>query len=126
MHCKPAAQVTFETSSSISQVEIQYAAFLSKIKQTISYMYVNLLMKIMHLERKLTDVPPKVESHLECASDVDSLRKQNMIRAKCGFPTQMSSHGSTAVGQMNVGLIEEISKDSYIKHVSGTATPASY
>ena len=83
-------------------------------------------MKMMHLKRKLTDVPPKVELPLECASDVDPLRKQNVIRAKYGFPTQMTSHGLTAIGQMNVGLIEEIPKDPDIKHVSGTATPASY
>ena len=110
----------------MSQVEIQYDEFLSKIKQTISNIDVDLLIKIMYLERKLTDVPPKVELHLEYGSDIDPLRKQNMIRAKYGFPTQTSSHGLTAVGQMNVGLIEEISKDPDIKHISGTATPASY
>ena len=60
-------------------------------------MDVDLLIKMMYLERKLIDVPPKVELYLECASDVDPLRKQNMIRAKYGFPTQMSSHGLAAV-----------------------------
>ena len=110
----------------MSQLEVQYDEFLSKIKQTISNIDVDLLIKIMYLERKLPDVPPKVELHLEYASDADPLRKQEMIRAKYGFPTQMSSHGLTAVGQMNVPLIEEISKDSDIVHMSGKATPASY
>lgn len=110
----------------MSQIETQYDEFLSKIKQTISNTDIDLLMKMMYLERKLTDVAPKVELHMEYDSDIDPSRKQEMIRAKYGFPTQTSSHGLTAVGQMNVALIEEIAKDSDIKHISGKATPASY
>ncbi len=110
----------------MSLVETYYDEFLSKIKQIVSNTDVDLLIKIMYLERKLTDVPPKVDLHLEYDSKVDPLRKQAIIRAKYGFPTQTSSHGLTAVGQMNVSLIEEISKDSDIIHISGTATPASY
>ena len=110
----------------MSQVEIQYDEFLSKIKQTVSNTDVDLLIKIMYLERRLTDVPPKVELHLEYGPDTNPLQKQTMIRAKYGFPTQTSSNGLTAVGQMNVALIEEISKDPGIKHISGQATPASY
>ena len=49
-----------------------------------------------------------------------------MIRAKYGFPTQTSINGLTAVGRMNIDLIEDISRDSDIQHLSGTATPASY
>ncbi len=110
----------------MSLVETQYDEFLSKIKQSISNTDVDLLIKIMYLERKLTDVPPKVELHLEYGLEIDPSRKQDMIRAKYGFPTQLSTHGLTAVGQMNVGLIEEISKDPDIEHISGKATPASY
>ena len=69
----------------MSQVEMQYDEFLSKIKQTMSNIDVDLLIRIMYLERKLTDVPPKVELHLEYRSNVDPLRKQNVIRAKYGF-----------------------------------------
>ena len=110
----------------MSQIETQYDEFLSKIKQTVSNTDIDLLIKIMYLERKLTDVPPKVELHLEYASDIDPSRKQDMVRARYGFPTQTSHHGLTAVGQMNVSMIEEIAKDPDIKYISGTATPASY
>lgn len=56
-----------------------------------------------------------------------SVEKTEHDSSQVWFPTQMSSHGLTAVGQMNVvGLIEEISKDPGIKHISGTVTPASY
>ena len=110
----------------MSQIEIQYDEFLSKIKQIISNTDIDLLIKIMYLERKLTDVPPKVELHLEYDSDIDPSRKQELIRDRYGFPTQTSSHGLTAVGRMNVSLIEEIAKDPDIEHISGKATPASY
>lgn len=80
----------------------------------------------MYLERKLTDVSSKVDLHIEYKSNVDLMKKQEMIRAKYGFPTQMSINGLTAVGRMSIDLIKEISKDSDIQHLSGTATPASY
>ena len=54
------------------------------------------------------------------------MKKQEEIREKLGFPTQTSISGLTAVGQMNVDVIEEIFKDSDIEHITGTATPASY
>ena len=110
----------------MSQVETEYDQFLASIGNSIRNTDVNLLVKIMYLERKLPDVSPKVDLHIEYNSGVNPHDKQEQIRAKYGFPTQTSSHGVTAVGQINVGLIEEISKDQDIKHISGTATPASY
>ncbi len=110
----------------MSQVEIQYDEFLSSISKTIPNTDVNLLVKIMYLERKLPDVPPRVELHVEYKSGIDPMRKQEMIRAKYGFPTHTSLQGLTAVGQMNIDIIEEIAKDSNVEHISGTVNPASY
>ena len=110
----------------MSQVETEYDQFLANIGNTIRNTDVNLLVKVMYLERKLPDVAPKVDLHIEYNSGVNPQDKQEQIRAKYGFPTQTSAHGVTAVGQINVNLIEEISKDQDIKHISGTATPASY
>lgn len=110
----------------MSQAESQYDEFLSSISQTIPNSDVDLLVKIMYLERKLPDTSPKVELHMDYKMGVDLMKKQEMVRSKYGFPTQTSSHGVTAVGRMNIDLIEEISKDSDIEHISGTATPASY
>ena len=110
----------------MSQVESQYDEFLSSISQIIPNSDVDLLVKIMYLERKLPDTSPKVELHMDYKMGVDLMKKQEMVRSKYGFPTQTSFHGVTAVGRMNIHLIEEISKDSDIEHISGTATPASY
>ena len=110
----------------MSQVEIQYDEFLASIGKSISNTDVNLLVKIMYLERKLPDVAPRVELHIEYKSNIEPIKKQERIRAKYGFPIQPGLHGLTAVGQMSINTIEDISKDQDIKHISGNATPASY
>ena len=107
-------------------VETQYNECLSSISKLIENVDVNLMMKIMYLERKLPDVAPKVELHIDYKSGVDPMKKQEQIRAKYGFSTQTSEHGLTAEGRMNINLVEEISKDQDIEHISGNATPASY
>jgi len=110
----------------VSEIEIRYDEFLSSVGQMVVNTDVNLLMKIMYLERKLPDVAPKVELNIEYKAGTDTIKKQEKIRAKYGFQIQTSIHGLTAVGRMSVNLIEEISKDHDIEHISGTATPASY
>ena len=110
----------------MSQAEIQYDQFLSSLGKEIPNTDVNLLVKIMYLERRLPDVSPRVELHIEYKSNIDPIKKQEKIRAKYGFPIQPSLHGLTAIGQMSINTIEDISKDEDIKHISGNATPASY
>ena len=110
----------------MSQIEINYEGFLSSIRQIVPNMDADLMVKIMYLERKLPDVSPRVELHVEYKTGVDMVKKQEQIRAKYGFPMQVGVHGITMIGQMNIDLIEEISKDQDIEHISGVATPASY
>jgi len=110
----------------MSQVEVEYDQFLSSIAQQITNADVNLLVRVMYLERKLPDVSPKVDLHMEFKPNVDPMKKQDQYRAKFGFPTQTTDHGLTVSAQMNIDLIEKISKDPDIKYMSGTATPASY
>ena len=110
----------------MSQIETQYDEFLSSVGKVISNVDVNLLVKIMYLERRLTDVAPRVELHVEYKSNVDPMKKQEEMRAKYGYPTQTSLHGLTAVGQMTISIIEDISNDEDVKFISGNATPASY
>ena len=71
----------------------------------------------MYLERSLPDVPPKVDLDMEFKPNVDPMTKQDEFRAKFGFPTQTSEHGLTVVAQMNVDLIEKISRPRHRTHV---------
>lgn len=126
MQCSLTLYLLFLQTLYMSQIEIQYDKFLSSIGQTIVNVDVNLMMKIMYLERRLPDVAPRVELHIEYKSGIDLMNKQEKIRIKYGFQTQISINGLTVVGLISIDLIEEISKDLDIKHISGTANPASY
>ena len=64
----------------MSQVKIQYDEFLSLISQTVANVDVNLLMKIMYLEKKLPDVPPKVELDIKYKLGVDLMKKQEKLQ----------------------------------------------
>ena len=110
----------------MSQIEAQYNEFTNAITQAISNVDVDLLVKMMYLERKLPDAPPKVELTIDYNSGTNIQNKEGAIRAKYGFPMNVGEHGITLVGQMTVPLIEELSKDRDIKFISGKATPASY
>ena len=64
----------------MSQVEVQYDQFLSSISKEMPNIDVNLLVKIMYLERRLPDVAPRVDLHIEYKSSVDPIKKQEKIR----------------------------------------------
>ena len=110
----------------MSQIENQYNEFTNAITQSFSNVDVDLLVKMMYLERKLPDAPPMVELTIDYNSGTNIQNKQNAMRAKYGFPMNVGEHGLTVVGQMKVPLVEELSKDRDVKFISGKATPASY
>lgn len=111
----------------MSQVETQYDTFLMSLKETIKNVDVNLMLKIMYLERKLPSVAPKVELELKLKPGINTVKKEAYIRSKYGFQTSsLGEHGLFAVGQMNMSCVEEIANDSDIEKISGVATPASY
>ena len=110
----------------MSQIEAQYNEFTNSITQALSNVDVDLLIKIMYLERKLPDAPPMVELTIDYNSGTNIQNKQEAIRAKYGFPMSVGEHGLTIVSRMTVPLIEEFSKDRDVKFISGKATPASY
>ena len=111
----------------MSQIEAHYDQFQSSLKQMVKNVDVNLMMKIMYLERKLPDAPPHVELEIYLKKGVDIKRKEDMIKAKYGFPTSMlGDHGVIAVGQMSMDMVSAISQDKDIESISGKATPDSY
>ena len=117
----------FVYCDSMSQIETQYDMFLNSLKETIKNVDVNLMLKIMYLERRLPDVAPHVELEIKLKSGVNRAKKEREIRTKYGFQTSsLGEHGVFAVGQMSMDLVEGIAKDSEIEKISGVATPSSY
>ena len=111
----------------MSQIETQYDMFLTSMKETVKNVDVNLMLKVMYLERKLPGVLPHVELELKLKPGINRVKKEAYIRSKYGFQTSsLGEHDLFAVGQMNMELVAEIAKDSDIEKISGIATPASY
>jgi len=111
----------------MSQVETQYDTFLMSLKETVKNVDVNLMLKIMYLERKLPGVAPHVELELKLKPGINRVKKDAYVKSKYGFQTSFfGEHGLLAVGRMNMDLVSEIANDSDIEKISGMATPASY
>lgn len=111
----------------MSQIETQYDTFLMSLKETVKNVDVNLMLKIMYLERQLPSVAPKVELEIKLKSGINQARKERDIRSKYGFQmSTLGEHDLFAVGQMNMDLVSKIANDSDIEKISGVATPASY
>src|SRR3989344_4419193 len=111
----------------MSQIETQYDMFLTSMKETVKNVDVNLMLKVMYLERKLSGVLPHVELELKLKTGINRVKKEAYVRSKYGFQTSsLGEHGLFAVGQMNMDLVAEIANDSDIEKISGVATPASY
>ena len=111
----------------MSQIEAKYDSFRNSLRETLRNVDIDLMLKIMYLERKLPDVPPHVELEIYLKPGVDLKNKENALKAKYGFPTTLlGSHGVLAVSQMSMDLVASIAQDSDIEKISGKATPASY
>jgi len=125
----------------MSQIETQYDMFLTSMKDTVKNVDVNLMLKIMYLERKLPGVSPHVEIEIKLKPGINRAKKEMDIRTKYGYrakkemdirtkygfqSSSLGEHDLFAVGQMNMDLVAEIAKDSDIVSISGVATPASY
>jgi len=117
----------FSHHITMSQIETQYDMFLTSLSETIKNVDVNLMLKIMYLERILPDAAPHVELEIKLKSGINRAKKERDIRTKYGFQTSsMGEHGLFAVGQMSMDLVAELANDSDIEKISGMATPASY
>ena len=111
----------------MSQIETQYDMFLTSMKETVKNVDVNLMLKIMYLERRLPGVSPHVELEIKLKSGINRAKKEMEVRSRYGFQSSsLGEHDLFAVGQMNMDLVAEIAKDSDIVSISGVATPASY
>ena len=111
----------------MSLVEAQYDQFQASLRELVKNVDVNLMMKIMYLERTLPDVAPRVELEIYYKQGIDLKNKENILKEKYGFPTSMlGTHGVFAVGQMSMELVVSVAQDQDIEQISGKATPASY
>ena len=111
----------------MSIVETKYDNFISELQQTVKNVDTDLMLKVMYLERKLPDVPPNVELHIELKPEANRDEKKSYINSKFGYPvSSIGEHGILTKGQTNMETILQIANDPSVEKISGVATPASY
>lgn len=111
----------------MSIVETAYDDFRSNLGKLIPRVDVELLLQVMYYERKIPDVYPSVilEIHYKSSANVERKREEIMSR----YSFQVALHGKSGIlvrGNMNTGMIEEISNDPQVERIAGTASIASY
>lgn len=109
-----------------ANAETIYDGFLANLEKTLGKIDMELALKVMLYERKMTDVFPGVELEIHYRAGTDISRKISEVRGKYGF--LVSGHGNEvlATGQMNMDMLQEIARDQDIEKLTGTASVASY
>ena len=83
-------------------------------------------MKIMHYERKMPDVEPRVELQISAKPGTNLSSLSYMINTKLGFQTMIQGHHVVVVGRANIDKVVEMSKNPSIEYIDGSVTIASY
>lgn len=84
-----------------------------------------LLIRVMHLERRLPDESPLTEIEITYKQGVDKKQKEDQMRGR-GFQTSHHNDDLFVVGRMNIDKICRIAADSDIEMIHGQANPCSY
>ena len=113
--------------SGMSSVETAYDDFRSNLGKILPKVDIELLLQVMYYERKMPDVFPSVGLEIHYKSRANVERKRDEIISRYSF--QVALHGKNGIlvrGNMNTGMIQEISNDPQVERITGTASIASY
>lgn len=110
-----------------SAAETIYGDFLSNVEKELGKIDTELGLQVMLFERKMPDVYPMVELEIHYKVGVDTDAKVSYMRNRYGF--LVSGHGKNEIlakGNMSMDMLQEISQDSQIEKLEGSASIASY
>ena len=102
----------------------EYRAYVSKLLQ--NKIDPDLAMKIMYLERKLSDVEPKAELDIRVKDEKAVSRLKDEISAKFGYQISSQHNHLMVIGRANVEKLAKLASHPDIEWITGNATPASY
>jgi hypothetical protein len=111
----------------VSYFKSKYNDLILNLKDFAGNIDPELILKVLYLEKKLPDAPPRVELKISLKPGVSAIKKQNDLSVVFGFQTsKLNDHEVLAVGRMSMQEIATIAKDSEITMIAGNATPASF
>ena len=100
----------------------EYKAQLSKMLHDKVDPY--LALRIMYLERRLPEFPPKVELDIKARDFNTASDLKELMRIEYGYEVARDKDHVTAVGFTNMEKLEKISALSDIEWITGSASPA--
>lgn len=108
-------------------IEQEYDHILTDIGNRIPKIDPSLAMQIMYYERRFRDVEPQVELHLHYREGVNLDQKKAALASRYGFLIAKEPHFTIRLtGLMTLSTVQQISSDTDIIEIDGTATCASY
>lgn len=110
----------------MSEAEALYDGFISKLNQQLGKIDLTLAMSVMYFERKFSDISPSVILEIHYKSGTDLERKRSDFRSKRGLQGSIVGHDVVVRGNLSLKEIQEISSDSNVEKITGSATCASY
>lgn len=111
----------------MSNAEAAYDDFLSGLGQILKKIDVNFAMQVMYYERRFPTALPSVNLDVHYKDGCDLGKKRHEFGTKYGYMNgHMGEHGLIVKGNMDLKTIQEISNDSDIESISGSASCASY
>ena len=111
----------------MSNAEAAYDNFLSELAHLLEKIDVNLAMQVMYYERKFPATYPSVNLDIHYKTGTNLEKKRYEFSSKYGYMNAfMGEHGLIAKGNMDLKKIKEISNDSSIEKITGSASCASY
>ena len=108
-------------------IEERYDQFQSDLAGWLDKIDVELALKIMYLERKFPDVEPRADLDIKLMKGVDPEKKRFELNSKYGLLTGLrGKRGLYTSGRMNMKDIQELSHDSDVEKITGTAVASPY
>ncbi len=110
----------------MSTIEESFDQYRNDLAGLLKKIDVDLAMRIMHLERKMPDVEPRVELEIRTKHGTDLPGLAYLISSKFGFQTMVQGHHVLAVGRATINDVFRLSQSSTIEFIGGNASIASY
>lgn len=110
----------------MSVIEASYDQYRDELAELLKKIDVDLAMKIMHFERKLPDVAPRVELHVRPKHGTNLSDLSYAISSKLGFQTMIQGHHILVAGRATIDDVFALSQNPKIEFIDGSVTIASY
>jgi hypothetical protein len=110
----------------MSVIEASFDQYRGELSGLLKKIDVDLAIKIMHFERKMPDVEPRVELLVTAKHGTNLSNLSYAISSRLGFQTMVQGHHVLVVGRATIDDVYKLSENPTIEFIDGNVTIASY